>query len=195
MKTKYYKLRPDEGFWCIGEKAIGEVVDKRFGQQYGYNVHRFKESKRVKCDPPVAPFEIIAAGIVADVNLTLFSAPVVSEKVVDLLGEEFSDSNIQLFPSSVDGHSGNWCVLNALDGFDMDCVDHEKSRIQYHRADHPRTPGELHYIEKLIVLPDKVQGSDFFRINEWSVVLLVSERVKNAFDKAGVRGLDYLPIT
>ena len=73
----------------------------------------------------------------------------------------------------------------------LDCVDEIKSDFKKYEVDDPVRPdrvGEYRVFTNLVIDPSKTDGHHIFRIKKHLNSIIVSEEVKNRFEKAGVEG-------
>jgi hypothetical protein len=117
--------------------------------------------------------------------------PVVSERVGNILGE-IAGTDIQRFPVRIDGVKGKFEIINVVRL--IDCIDTKRSRIQWYQPGNdvrPDLAGKPEMITKLRIKSDVVNGSDIFRLSDWKIALIVSDRVRSAFAKAKVSGVSF----
>jgi hypothetical protein len=81
------------------------------------------------------------------------------------------------------------------------CVDEEKSEydpIEYEEGETPTSRGFLNLYPafyKLIIDPARTNNLDIFRLGGCSTYIIVSERLKAVWEKAGVTGATFTPVT
>ena len=119
---------------------------------------------------------------------TAFGTIIVSSQMADVV-EGMANAEIQRIPACVKGHDGSWEVLNVLSC--VDCIDHEKSRIQYYPADHPEKPNKPRGVLKLVLDTERAEGYHIFKPEDWRVVTVVSEELKTALEGAEIEGIEY----
>jgi len=104
-------------------------------------------------------------------------------------------ADIQCIPVTIGGQSGIM-VLNALRL--IRCVDEQRSVFEKFTIDDPVRPdkaGQYRYFDKLVldrraIPPD----AHFFRIDGWRIALIVSEVVKNAMERVGCYGAEFVEL-
>ena len=131
------------------------------------------------------------SGASLDFTFADFDLPVVSERVGNLLGA-IAGPDIQRFPVRIDGVKGKFEIINVVRL--IDCIDIRRSEIQWYEPDNdirPDLAGKPEMITKLRIKSDVVNGSDIFRLSDWKIALIVSDRVRSAFAKAKVSGVSF----
>jgi hypothetical protein len=131
------------------------------------------------------------SGAPLDFTFADFDMPVVSKRIGDLL-EAIVGPDIQRFPVRIDGVKGVFEVINVVRL--IDCIDTRNSEIQWyepHNDIRPDLAGKPEMITKLRINSDLADGSDIFRLSDWKIALIVSDRVRSAFIKAKVSGVSF----
>ena len=119
------------------------------------------------------------------------SAKIVSQKVKDTLEKDLKVSGLEFFEvplkhTKSDKVIDGYYVMNVL-GIRPESIDRERSEIHVTELKHRNI--RLESISYYVFLGEKLKGVDVFRVGDSS--LFFSERVKDAFDKAGVTGINY----
>lgn len=143
-------------------------------------------------DSRTVPLTIRNEGARVDYSPTAFGSLVLSERMAVVL-DAVAPSDIQRIPAVVEGDPGPWEVLNVLPC--VDCIDHQRSQIQYYPADHAEKANEPRGVFRLVIDPAKTQGRQIFRPEGWQVVVIVSAKVKESLEVAGITGIDYWQVT
>ena len=107
--------------------------------------------------------------------------------------EEYAEHDIQRIPAHVEADQGDWEVLNVLTR--IDCIDPEKSIIQYYPPNHAENPSKPRGVVRLVLDAQRIGDHHVFRPKDWEIALIVSERVRNALKKAKVSGIEFRPVT
>ncbi|WP_417388322.1 imm11 family protein [Gimesia sp.] len=141
--------------------------------------------------PSPVPFQVRVQGDAVDYNSTAFGCLVVSTRMGQII-EEISPDEIQRIPALVDAE-GDWEVLNLLHC--VDCIDFERSDIQFYPDDHPEKAGKPRGVKKLRISGASVGSCHIFRPRDWTVAEIVSEKVKQALEGNGIKGIEYWPVT
>lgn len=190
----YYELtfdESDDNSWeleVLWQKPTGEWFDV-WAFSCGKVVDQLDELR-------VAIFE---PGHPVDFNLANFNIPIVSKRLGNLLESSFP-ADIQRIPISI-GLNTNWEILNVLNV--VDCLDHERSVIDYYPTDAddetgPRSAASQRAprgVRLLRVDNKKTQDRNLFRIKDWTIPIAVSSHVKAVCEAAQITGASFLPIT
>lgn len=104
--------------------------------------------------------------------------------VCDRLGIQ---NEVQFIPARVEGQSEPYFVLNPLRI--VKCVDEARSEefsLWEPRHGVPEKVGHYRHVSGLKIDPEKVEDASIFLPWGWTVVLIVSERVKQAIEEEGL---------
>ncbi|WP_422928558.1 imm11 family protein [Singulisphaera sp. PoT] len=142
-------------------------------------------------NPSAVPFEVQVPGDPVDYNCTAFGCTVISDRMARVV-EGIAPLGVQFIPATLEA-PGKWEVLNILDC--LDCIDRERSLIQYFPEDHPEKAGRPRGVAKLIIDPDAIGDHHMFRLRDWMVVEIVSEAMKGELERNGIGGMEYWPVT
>jgi hypothetical protein len=125
-----------------------------------------------------------------DITLIGMTLPVVSARAKSVI-DSVSSSEMEFIPASISGHSADYYVINTL--ITRDCLDTKKSIFDRWTQDGPRPDlaGEIECVYRLVVDPKCVKDSMIFRITQWMMPIIVSERLKNAIEQAGLSGIKF----
>ena len=113
-------------------------------------------------------------------NFTLGEGvPIVSSRVAETLAE-IAGGNVERIPVTVEGDGRDWEIINPLPH--LDAIDHSKSHVCYYPLSHSDATraGMPQSVDHLILDPTKIHGEHLFRLKEWVVILIASERVLDA---------------
>jgi hypothetical protein len=117
--------------------------------------------------------------------------PVVTTKVADLIAK-FASSDIQRIPVQVASREEHYEIINVVSR--IDCIDVKRSEIDEwwtEEDDRPDKIGKPRMIYKLVIDPGRVGNSNIFRPEGWEVATIVSEVIKDAFERAEVTGVRF----
>jgi hypothetical protein len=137
--------------------------------------------------------EVSHPGRVLDFCLTSFAVPVATNALAREI-QAIAGGDVQCVPVNIAGQSGMY-VLNAVRL--VPCLDETRSEFikwteRDHRAD---LAGQYRQVTKLAIDASAVpQGSHFFRIQGWSVALIVSKQIKDAMESVGCFGAEFTPV-
>ncbi|MCO6044521.1 hypothetical protein NG895_11450 [Aeoliella sp. ICT_H6.2] len=106
--------------------------------------------------------------------------------------DEIAPDEIQRIPTVI-AAEGSWELINPLHV--VDCIDHDRSDIQYYPPDHPRLAGNPRMVVKLVINGNRTQGHDLFMAKGWRVATIVSERLRMALQDTGISGIDFWPVS
>ncbi len=114
--------------------------------------------------------------------------PIVHEKVATLLTELAPDA-VQLFPVDIPSQSEQYFLVNVLRV--IKCIDDarcEEVRYWLPEDGRPDRTGDYHFVAGLRIDPAAVGEARVFRLWGWTMVLIVSEDIKQAMEHLGVTG-------
>ncbi|CAM4492764.1 imm11 family protein [Corallococcus exiguus] len=176
-----------EGFWFLGHPldAQGRELDDPWQFRVGGLAH-FKG--KIK-------FPVDVEGASRDYSHAAFSTPVVNARLAALF-QEMAPNDIELIPVEIDSHAGPYFILNALRT--IPCVDTEASSDVVYWTEEdgiPEKVGTLSFISEMRIDTSKVGDAKVFRPSEWDVVLIVSEDIKDAMERAGITGAKFEAVT
>lgn len=181
---KYFKLAmANEDRWAL-------AIERQYPDGREVDIWAYSMGQPAAKD--AVPFVVDVDGEIVDFNPTAFGSIVVSSEMAEILFR-FASSEIQRIPAVVRGAVGDWEVLNVVSI--VDCIDHERSKIQYFPLDHPEKPGKPRGIMKLVLDSDRAKGHHVFKPMDWLVATIVSADVKTALEDAGITGVEYWPAT
>jgi len=155
---------------------------------------QFKDGVLLELD--AAPvLRMIRPGRALDFSMTGLTVPLVHGRVVSLLERLGLQQEVQFIPTRVEGFSEPYFLLNALRI--IRCIDDARSEeVLYWRPEdnRPDKLGEYRNVRGLRVDPSKVGGASIFRPWGWTVVLIVSERIKQTLESEGVTGTRFTEV-
>lgn len=182
---RLYDVVPADCQWSLGLRRLD-------GEMYGYDVWMFTQCRPAIGAISPVPVEILADGPVADFNDSNY-AVIISRRLADFLRDFLPADAAEYLPADVSGAEGEWEVLNLLES--IDCLDRERSKIEYRDMSDPDRPGEPRSVNRMVLDPLRASGHDLFRLKDWKVAVIASERFKNAFQKAGFTGIDFWEVS
>lgn len=187
----FYDLYAQDDVWVLNPRMKDGA---KFGQpMYSYDVWSFSRCERAVDIPIPVPFEIarLNEGPV-DFNEAVHGEIIVSGRCADVIRDTLDERTYQFVPARIEESSDRWEVLNILDR--VDCLDHRQSKIRYNDDDHPDKPGKPRSVERMILDPQRAEGHDLFRLQDWEVAVVASDRLKSIFERAGINGIEYWPV-
>ncbi len=138
--------------------------------------------------------EVVVSGPPNDFILASFEIPIVHKRAIDSL-MKLCPSDIQAIDVSMGFNDVDYSILNVLTL--SDCIDRKKSRISYWKEEDgvPSKVGQFSSVDVLVIDPLLVGTHNCFRPVGWEVALLVSERVKEAFELLAIKGASFWPVS
>ena len=208
MKTIYYLLEDDlytEGRWYLNRLCdrSGTQLDSR-EFQYGQLVDlgppmpakTWKEGDPVDALPPLKVLlDLKRNGAPLDFTFTNADLPVVTAKVANMLAA-IAPRDIQRIPVLVESREEEYEIINVIRL--IDCIDVNQSEIQWYAPGNPIRPdfaGTPEMIMKLVIDPARAGGHHIFRINNWKGAIVVSDVIKDAFERSQVSGVRFRQIS
>jgi hypothetical protein len=181
MSQRFFKLADDVYVplrWHLATPIDGhgrKVHDRDFTR--GTPVH-VEGRLRVPIKIEGRPLDFSEAGL---------SIPVVHVKVASMLSERAS-SDVQFIPADIEGQPDQYLVLVATRL--IRCIDEEASKVQFWRPEDglPEKVGQYWAVDEMRIDKAKVGNAKVFRPEGWSGTLLVSEELKDAFERMGATG-------
>ncbi len=158
---------------------------------YGLKDYELEEGKFIKRWDNRNVLYYDKEGICEDFLSNTLFAPVISQRIKDILEKELGIKGIQFFPISIKHTKSDkvvygYYVMNVTN-LVRDALDREKSIFSVTELPKLNIRSETVMFYTLDV--DRLRGQDVFRVGDGR--LFVSERVKDAFDKSGVTGIAY----
>lgn len=191
MRMKYYRLL-DELYkpadrWFL--RSLNVVDANKI------SVWKFVSPAKVDLpDGEKLKMSIRESGRPLDFTFADFDVLVVNEKVAFMLNEK----ECQLIPVEIegikDGHS--YFVVVLLNS--IDCIDESKSDFEKWTKDDPIRPdkaGEYKGIYELFVDPQKIGNNTIFRLGKSDNMIIVSEDLKQKFEKNSITGIKFKAVT
>jgi hypothetical protein len=122
-----------------------------------------------------------------------FDMPVVSKRTATLLRNICRD-DFQSFDATIEGYGGDFVVLNFLKV--IRCMDEQKSDILFWRKEDglPDKIGKYKQVANLRIDSSKVRDANIFRIAGWKIALIVSEKIKNEFQREKITGVRFVGV-
>ncbi len=186
---RYFALSEDVQFpgrWDLGKlvNAQAEVIVSGLLMR-GEPVH-FDGTLKVPVRGP---------GLPTDFSHAAFGLPVINMKVASIL-TTLAPTDVQLIPVQVDSQHEQHFLLNALHV--VKCIDDEASeevRRWTPEDGRPERVGTYRSVSGMRIDPAMVGDAKVFRPWGWPVVLIVSEDIKDALERAGVTGTAFEEVT
>jgi hypothetical protein len=186
IEMKYFRIQLDPSYvsWYLSQPVDDnqQHVDARlftYGEEFVGSLPR---------EIPVGE-----SGPRADFNFAAFDMLVVKESINAAIAAAFNP-RIQRFPVQIEGGIAGYEILNVLEV--VECFDFEKSKftVRSESDGNPVQAKDLFGVYKLRIDPARAAGHAIFRIAEWSVAVIISEDVKNLFERLNVSGVKYVEV-
>lgn len=155
---------------------------------------QFTEGRALYIEGPIR-FPVRPAGVALEFTLCSMGIPVVHHRVVSLFERLGLQKEVQFIPVEVEGQAEPWFILNALQV--IRCIDDTLCEEALHWLPEDNRPdklGQYRNVRGLKVDPAKIGGANIFRPWGWTVVLIASERVKQAMEEEGITGAEFVEV-
>ena len=182
---RYYKVNDDVNIadrWYLAEVTTDRGIEPRLNEG-------------IRCTFDGAMIATVhKPGTELEFCLTSFAVPVVRSSLAAAI-QGLATQDVERLPVSIPGHV-DFEVLNCLRV--IRCLDEERSSfmkwtISDHRSD---LAGQYRMVTKLHILGSVIPSSHhIFRIEGWSIALIVSESMKNTMEAAGCFGAKFIEVT
>jgi hypothetical protein len=182
--SRYYRLLEDVALpnrWYLGEACSG-----------GRPVLNLLNGERIVASEPF-DIDVTRAGQPLDFSFTSFAEPVVKAKLAASILAAAQD-DVQLLQAVVGG-SREFRVLNVLHW--VDCLDEARSEFtRWTLGDsRPDLVGQYKNVARLHIDQSKIPYSrHLFRIANYPVVLIASDKVRSAMITSGCRGAKFIEL-
>lgn len=130
-------------------------------------------------------------GPALDFTFSAFDVPIVSRSLYELI-QNFVEKNIQLFPVHIKGYADQYNILHVSTA--IKCIDEETSEFIKWRSEdgRPDKIGQIRMLTKLRLNPSLIdEDVHIFRLKEWEIALIVSEKLKQILETSGITGIKY----
>jgi hypothetical protein len=136
-----------------------------------------------------------------DFRHTYRAVPIVNVALAEVI-EQIEPEAIQRIPIAVLGviddieisRHTDYEILNII--HKVDCLDFDNINVERYTAtyDPPEKIGQIRALSGIKILPGKAIGHHIFRLGEWDIIVLVSNRVKDEIENRGFTGLLFKPV-
>jgi hypothetical protein len=189
MVTRYFKLSDD--VYIPGRWELGAPLNRQ-GQKIW--TWLFRRGEPAAVDGPIR-IPLSHPGKSLDFSVAGAAVPIVHAKVAALFSELAPDA-VQFIPVEVESRSEPYFILNTLRV--AKCIDDaacEEVQRWTPEDGQPELVGEYRVVAGMRIDPTKVGEAKVLRPWGWPVVLLVSEDIKTALERAGVSGTSFQDVT
>jgi hypothetical protein len=156
----------------------------------------FMAGRRLESYSPLT-MPIADDGPAMDFSFAAFGIPVVAPELGMRL-QELAGEDVQLIPVTLqDGRSISILVATRR----VDCLDHQRSAIQYYSEEHaadigrPEKVGKPNMVLKLVIDSARTEDRKVLRIKDWEGPLIVREDIARAMQQWEVTGVGFLSVT
>jgi hypothetical protein len=204
MKMTYYLLEDDlnlDDRWYLNRlcDTDGVELDSRefcYGRPVDVGSYiaakSWREGIPIRARPPLKILlDPKRNGRPLDFTFTNANLPIAAPKVAAILRALVSN-DVQFIPASVESQLCEHWIINVVSL--IDCIDVGRSEIQwYGEGDNirPDKVGKPEMISRLVIAPDRSGQHHMFRIKGWTVEVVVSNIIKEAFEQEGVTGVRF----
>lgn len=184
---RYFRLLDDMSVrmrnrWHIGELLApdGREIALRDGARFDDTIALHAEVHHV--------------GYVLDFCNTTFGIPIATRELAAAIAD-IAGSDVQCIPVAISGQTGRF-ILHAL--HIVRCVDEHRSCFERFMDNDPVRPdlaGQYQSVTKLVLDRSAIPtDAHFFRIKDWEVALIVSEKIKVMMERVGCFGAEFTEI-
>jgi len=155
----------------------------------------FRHGHRFEAVSDVHPYvEVLIAGQPADFRYTVGGVPISSKRFGEIV-QRIAPTDIQRIPVAVRLRNGSeyssegYEILNVLAV--LECLDIAHSKVSRYPQTHwdREKVGNIAAVTRLKILPERAAGHHIFRLAEWPTIIVISEKLRDAFCEAGLTGL------
>jgi len=186
--SNYYRLtfEPEiEKAWYLSKIMYSD--NEYIPDFYFISAHRFnlESGRNVKVIQSVEGYPV-------DFRLTAFGVPVVSKSFADVV-QSFDGNAVQRIPVEIDYFQTDYEILNILDA--QECIDDKQTYVQRYTAEtNSDKVGEIHFLGDIKIVPEAVKGHHIFRLDEWKIIIIVSNALKQALESNHFIGMRFVPV-
>ena len=189
MSKRYFKLNDD--VYLPGRWDLDTPIDV---QGRKLNDWLFKKGEPVPVEGRLRVPIRAGDGTVLDFTEAGISVPVVSARAASVFAE-MAPGDMQLIPVDVEAHPEPFYILVCTRV--VKCIDDEKSgEVQYWKPEdgRPEMMGTYRAVHYMRIDPTKVGDAQVFRPWGYEVVLIVSEDIKQALERAKATGVKFTEV-
>jgi len=188
---RYFRLFED--LYVPGRWYLDTPIDGRGEDAGGW---LFMEGKPATVAEPLK-VALFRPGKPLDFSLADAGAiPVVHPKVADVF-TSLAPGDIQTWPIQVEGQPEPYILLNAtrlVDCIDDAASEHVERWVPEDADDPPERAGEYRNVVGMRLDKSRVGDAKVFRPWGWTVVLVVSEDLKDALERTGATGMTFTEV-
>lgn len=188
MKFSYFELVDDveaSGRWFLKSPRDkdGAPVDARM----------FTVARPMIVQGPLA-ISLRREGARLDWTFADFDMPVASASATRVL-QQLAPQHVEIHPACVEKQDEEFAVINVLAC--RKCVDESESEfLKWTPTDNrPDKCGDYRQMTRLRIRAAAAEDADIFRVDGWRIALIVSERIKKAFEAERFTGVRFLSVS
>ncbi len=192
MSVPFYEFRMQDNprVWDL------QILHDAHGNARGDKNRWAELRRRPKRSDLIPPLELAVerAGKIRDITFVHCEIPVLSPHVADVL-RKLAGERIELIPAKVQDVPGDYFVMNVLS--EVKCLDEAKTRYVQKWTEYywqPHRVGEYAMIEGLVINPELAARHNLFRLWGHNSRLIVSASIKEAFEREGFTGVDFIDV-
>jgi hypothetical protein len=126
-------------------------------------------------------------------SLAAFDMPVVTQEIAQLV-DQIAPGEVEIFPVTIASSVAGYSILNVIHR--EACVDESRSEILRWKPEdgRPDKVGRYRMLSDLTVDPAKTKNRHIFRVEDYVIILIVSERLKTALEQINDLGIVFRPV-
>lgn len=190
LQNKYFELRDDMSSpdrWVVEQTGFDEKGRKSDVWQFTRGAPLELEGRPV--------LGITYPGPALEFSLTAMGTPVVAQRVVSLFEPLGLQHEVQFISALLEGWAEPYFILNTLRLIRCIDVDRcEEVRLWEPRHGDPKKVGQYRNVVGLRVDPAKIGDTHVLRPWGWRGTLIVSERIKQIMERAGITGTKFVEV-
>jgi len=180
--VKYYRILDDLD--CCSRWFLGDV---NFSDKWSFwNYVTVRELPSVDTDLTIS---IRQDGNRLDLTMADFEILIANNSVAEL----FLDNDVLKVPIKITPRESATHFVLVIKK-ELDCINRENSVFSIWEEGNnirPDKAGQYRNFQKMFVDPGKIEELDIFRIKGFNVAVIVSERIKIAFENQGLTGVKF----
>lgn len=186
---RYFELSDDMRIHDRWE--LGSPLDRN-GQEVWHG--QFSQGVPLEFPAP-ASVPLYRPGRALDYTTTALGIPVVHAKVRDLFERLHLQEQVQFFHADLEGQPDSYFLVNVLRV--IRCIDDARCEAVFYYTQEDEEPerlGEYRNVRRLRIDPSVVGDAHIFRPWGWQLTIIISERVKDAMEEAGLTGTRFTEV-
>ncbi|RKG89644.1 hypothetical protein D7W82_06425 [Corallococcus sp. CA049B] len=188
MGARFFELA-DDVYWP-GRWHLDDPMDA--GLQELEDARDFNRGHRVRIEGRIR-IAVEHPGQALDFTQTASMVPVVRQRVAAIFAN-LAPNDVQLIHANVEEEEDPFRILVATRL--IRCIDEPRSKVQFWTAEDglPEKVGKYYAVDDLHIDPLRVGEAKVFRLEGWSIALIVSEDIKLALERVRATGVHFTPV-